>query len=55
MKKKSGGAIPDFSRKRPAAGAKPGVPATDKPHVQPNPRTPQKPPAQSKSGGRRGG
>jgi hypothetical protein len=54
MKKKSSGAIPDFSRKRPATGGKPAVPSTDK-QPAPNPRTPQKPPAQTKSGGRRGG
>jgi hypothetical protein len=54
MKKKSSGAIPDFSRKRPAAAGKPAAPTSDKPHV-PNPRQPQKPPTQPKSGGRRGG
>jgi hypothetical protein len=61
VKKKHATAIPDFSRKRPLAGGKPGeagassssgAPADKAP--QPNPRQPQKPPAKSKNGGRRG-
>lgn len=52
MKKKTNTAIPSFARKKPVAGGQP-VPLTDKPHV-PNPRQPQKPPAQAKNGGRRG-
>lgn len=54
MKKKSSGAIPDFSRKRPAANGKPAPQLADKPHALPT-RQPQKPPTQPKSGGRRGG
>ena len=54
MKKKSTGAIPDFSRKRPAVPGKPAAPTSEKPHT-PNPRVPQKPPTQAKGGGRRGG
>ncbi len=52
MKKKHASAIPDFSRKRPAAGDKPAV-TGDKAHT-PSPRQPQKPPAKAKNGGRRG-
>lgn len=52
MKKKNTSAIPDFSRKRPAADGKPVV-TGEKTHV-PNPRQPQKPPSQAKNGGRRG-
>jgi len=52
MKKKQSSAIPDFSRKRPAQGAKADV-AGDKSQT-PNPRQPQKPPAKAKNGGRRG-
>lgn len=52
MKKKNHSAIPDFSRKRPTAGSKPVV-AGEKSQM-PNPRQPQKPPAQAKNGGRRG-
>ncbi len=52
MKKKQHSAIPDFSRKKPAAGAKSEV-SSEKAHV-PSPRQPQKPPAKSKNGGRRG-
>lgn len=54
MKKKSSGAIPDFSRKRPASSGKPAAPTADKPHA-PAPRQPPKPTTQPKSGGRRGG
>lgn len=52
MKKKNSSAVPDFSRKRPSESGKPAAPG-DKTHV-PNPRQPQKPPAQAKNGGRRG-
>ena len=52
MKKKGSTAIPDFSRKRPAKDGRPVVSA-DKPRV-PNTRQPQKSPAQTKNGGRRG-
>jgi hypothetical protein len=52
MKKKQSSAIPDFSRKRPAPGAKADV-SGEKAHT-PNPRQPQKPPAKAKNGGRRG-
>jgi hypothetical protein len=45
-------AIPDFSRKRPTAGATP--PATGEKTVAPNPRQAQKPPAKARGGGRRG-
>ena len=53
MKKKNSSAIPDFSRKRPADKGKSTVASGEKTHV-PNPRQPQKPPAQAKNGGRRG-
>ncbi len=52
MKKKQHSAIPDFSRKKPLPGAKSEV-TSEKSHV-PSPRQPQKPPAKSKNGGRRG-
>lgn len=50
MKKKS--PIPDFSSKKKTADGKVIV-TNDKSHI-PNPRQPQKPPAQAKNGGRRG-
>lgn len=49
---KKTGAIPDFSRKRPALGEKPAA-TGDKSHT-PNPRQPAKAPTKSKNGGRRG-
>ncbi|MEP6832392.1 MAG: hypothetical protein ABJB74_03320 [Gemmatimonas sp.] len=52
MKKKTNTAIPSFASKKPGTKAQP-VLSTDKAHV-PNPRQPQKPPAQAKNGGRRG-
>jgi len=52
MKKKPHSAIPDFSTKRKTADGK-VVATNEKSHV-PNPRQPQKPPAQAKNGGRRG-
>ncbi|MES2523675.1 MAG: hypothetical protein V4617_13300 [Gemmatimonadota bacterium] len=52
MKKKSSGAVPDFSRKKPLPGGKPAAPGEQQ--HKPNPRQPQKPPAQAKNGGRRG-
>jgi hypothetical protein len=52
MKKKTHATIPDFSSKRKTADGK-VVGSNDKQHV-PNPRQPQKPPAQAKNGGRRG-
>lgn len=52
MKKKGNTAVPDFSSRKPIGGKNAPV-STDKPHV-PNPRQPQKPPAQAKNGGRRG-
>jgi len=45
-------AIPDFSRKRPAAGGKPVV--SGEKVIPPNPRQVQKPPTKAKNGGRRG-
>jgi hypothetical protein len=52
MKKKGNTAVPDFSRKRPAADGK--APLNTEKAPVPNPRQPQKPPAQAKNGGRRG-
>ncbi|MEO7361374.1 MAG: hypothetical protein ABI120_13665 [Gemmatimonadaceae bacterium] len=52
MKKKTNTAIPSFARKKPTAAGQPSL-LNEKAHV-PNPRQPQKPPAQAKNGGRRG-
>ncbi|MDQ6613065.1 MAG: hypothetical protein M3Y64_11565 [Gemmatimonadota bacterium] len=52
MKKKGHASIPDFSSKKKTADGK-VVTSNEKGHI-PNPRQPQKPPAQAKNGGRRG-
>lgn len=52
VKKKTNTAIPSFASKKPGVKGQP-APVVDKAHI-PNPRQPQKPPAQAKNGGRRG-